>query len=77
MTNDTTLLPPLANAIRFAMANQFTSDQLVDPLVHGAFVEQVNPMLDGSDSSPYHIRDIATSFCMQALAGLLEATTGS
>jgi len=62
-------LKPLEKAIKFCMRVQFTKP--LDPNLKGCILSKVLPP-DGSDKSPYHIRDLATIFYVQATAKLLE-----
>jgi hypothetical protein len=41
-----------------------------DPNLQGAVIEGVEPP-DGSDASPYYVRDLATIFFVQAVSRLL------
>ena len=52
-------------ALRFCLSMQFT--RAGDPALNGAIPEKVlSP--DGSDASPYHVRDLGTIFFLQAAA---------
>ena len=42
-----------------------------DPALNGAILEKVLPP-DGSDASPYHVRDLGTIFFLQAAALWLQ-----
>ena len=52
-------------ALRFCLSMQFT--RAGDPALNGAILEKVLPP-DGSDASPYHVRDLGTIFFLQAAA---------
>lgn len=60
---------PLERALNFCMRMQFTRPQ--DPNLRGAILEKVLPP-DGSDASPYLLRDLGTIFFIQAAADFLS-----
>lgn len=59
---------PLARALEYCLNMQFIEPE--DPDLKGAILEKVLPP-DGSDKSPYHIRDLGSIFFIQAITGLL------
>lgn len=65
VTQDPRWLDPIENALRFCMNVQFTGPE--DPNLRGAILEKVLPP-DGTDRSPYHIRDLGTIFFIKAAA---------
>lgn len=70
-TGDVRWLQPAFKSLRYARAMQFTRP--ADDNLTGCILEKVLPP-DGSDASPYHIRDLATIFYVQALAKFSLAT---
>ncbi|MBI4027495.1 MAG: hypothetical protein HY360_21090 [Verrucomicrobia bacterium] len=56
-------------ALAFCLSMQMTHPQ--DPNLKGVILEKVFPP-DGSDGSPYHIRDLGTIFFIQAAAQYLQ-----
>lgn len=81
-TRDTALLYPILAALRFGAGSQFRSNRTADPALRGAVMESSTPKSYGtfgwltnealSDSCPYFLRDIATTFFVHAVALLLE-----
>jgi len=69
-TGETCWLEPIQNALQFAMSLQFVEPK--DPSLKGCILEKVLPP-DGTDASPYHIRDLGTTFFIQAVSELLAA----
>ena len=66
-------LDPIYKALKFAMSVQFTEPQ--DANLKGCILEKVLPP-EGSDASPYYIRDLGTIFYIQAVTELLAAVRG-
>jgi hypothetical protein len=67
-------LPQLAQrALGFALGMQFT--RAADAGLNGAVIEQLLPP-DGSERSPYFLRDTATIFAIQAMASWLSWNEG-
>ncbi len=66
---DCNLLPSIEKAIGFCMKMQF-SDKAEDKNIRGAVIESVI-MPDGTDRSPYYIRDTAVIFTVQAISKFL------
>lgn len=62
-TGDKDIAPDIERALSFCMQVQFTRPG--DPNLKGAILEKVLPP-DGSDASPYHLRDLGTIFFIQA-----------
>lgn len=73
LTGEVKWLEPMGKALDFAISVQFIEPQ--DPNLKGCILEKVLPP-DGTDRSPYHIRDLGTSFFVQASAKLLSAAQG-
>ena len=73
LTGETMWLEPARKALDFAMSVQFVEPQ--DLNLTGCILEKVLPP-DGTDRSPYHIRDLGTIFFVQAGAKLILATQG-
>ncbi len=67
---DNTLAEPIQRALAFCLRMQFTKAQ--DPNLQGAILEKVLPP-DGSDASPYYLRDLGTIFFIQAASDYLHA----
>lgn len=66
-TGEDRWLLPVYKALNYAMGMQFTCP--ADENLKGCILEKILPP-DGSDASPYHIRDLATIFFIQAAAKL-------
>ncbi len=64
------LMPELERALEFCCTMQLTAPQ--DENVRGAVIEVVKEP-DGTDASPYHIRDLATIYAVQAWAAFLAS----
>lgn len=64
-TGDRGILEFAERGLRFAMGMQFTQPE--DPNLKGCILEKVLPP-DGTDRSPYHVRDLGTIFFVQAAA---------
>lgn len=60
---------PLHLALQFCMKMQLTKPD--DPNLRGAILEKVN-FPDGTDASPYHLRDLGSIFFIQAAADYLQ-----
>lgn len=71
LTGDPTIVEPLRRALQYCMSVQFLEP--ADPNLRGAVLEKVRPP-DGSDRSPYYLRDLANSFFVQAAARYLQLT---
>jgi hypothetical protein len=67
-TKDEKWMSAARRAIRYCLGMQFRETQ--DPNLRGALLEQVLPP-NGSDRSPYFVRDIASVFFIQAACKLL------
>lgn len=67
-THDDAWLKSIRTAINFCLMMQFRNPG--DPNLQGALIEGVEAP-DGSDASPYYIRDLATVFFVQAASRLL------
>ena len=71
-TRDSHLLPLIEQALSFVRTSQ---------LVNATHMELQNAVVENSDApgrsdvSPYHLRDIASSFYVQAISMLLTAAT--
>lgn len=61
-------LKAMGTALNYCMKLQFREP--ADPNLKGAILEKVLPP-DGTDRSPYHLRDLGTIFFIQAAAGVL------
>jgi hypothetical protein len=59
-------------ALHYCLRGQFRAVR--DSNLHGAILEQVRPP-DGTDSSPYHLRDLSTIFYAQAVSRMLGRGT--
>ena len=69
VTKDPALLPDIQKALAFVGESLVTN--ATDENMRGGVIEDsVDP--GKCDASPYHLRDIAASFYMQALSMLLE-----
>ena len=72
---ETKYVPLMARSLEYCMNMQFTRPQ--DPNLRGAVLEKVLPP-DGTDRSPYEIRDLGTIFFLQAAGTcLLDGDTRS
>ncbi len=67
-TGEERWMAAIRKALRFCMSLQFRDTQ--DPNLKGAILERVNAP-NGSDRSPYHLRDLGTIFFTQAASSLL------
>ncbi|MEM2740391.1 MAG: hypothetical protein QXQ29_06290, partial [Candidatus Bathyarchaeia archaeon] len=67
---DKRYIEPMRKALRFCISMQFRNPE--DPNLRGAILEKVLPPIDGTDKSPYHIRDLGTIFFIQAVAKILS-----
>ena len=70
ITGERHWVAPLNRALTFSLNMQFTHPQ--DPNLKGCILEKVLPPKDGTDASPYQIRDLGTIFFAQALAKILR-----
>jgi hypothetical protein len=68
-TKDERWIAAARRAMRYCLAMQFREVQ--DPSLKGALLEQVLPP-NGSDRSPYFVRDIATTFFIQAACRMVS-----
>jgi hypothetical protein len=68
-TKDERWMAAARRALRYCLNMQFREVQ--DPNLKGAFIEQVLPP-NGSDRSPFYVRDLATIFFVQAACKLLS-----
>jgi hypothetical protein len=62
-------LPLAERGLSYCMRMQFTKPK--DANLAGCVLEKVLPP-DGTDTSPYHIRDLGTIFFVQAMAQYLK-----
>jgi len=67
-THDETWLDSIRTGLSFCLMMQL--HDVHDPNLHGAIIEAVDAP-NGSDASPYYLRDISTIFFVQAAARLL------
>jgi hypothetical protein len=67
-THDETWLASIRSGLNFCLLMQLRNVR--DPNLQGALIEGVEAP-DGSDASPYYVRDIATTFFVQAASRLL------
>ncbi len=65
LTEDPNIEPHLERALEFCTKMQFMNPS--DSNLSGCILEKVKPP-DGTDSSPYHIRDLGTIFFVQAVS---------
>jgi hypothetical protein len=70
LTGDPEWIAPLVRSIRFGLSAQFRNP--TDPNLRGAILEKVLPP-DGTDRPPYYLRDLGTTFFIQAVATLLNS----
>ncbi|MBH06202.1 MAG: hypothetical protein CMJ20_07755 [Phycisphaeraceae bacterium] len=73
LTGQTKWLEPVRKAMDYAMSMQFVEPK--DPNLTGCILEKIIAP-DGTDRSPYHIRDLGTTFFVQAAAKLILAGQG-
>jgi len=66
---DKRYIEPMRRALRFCINMQFKNPE--DPNLKGAILEKVLPPINGTDKSPYYIRDLGTIFFIQAVAKTL------
>lgn len=69
LTGDRGMEPHIERALAFCMRAQFTRP--ADPNLQGCILEKVR-WPDGTDASPYYIRDLGTIFFVQAAAAWLR-----
>jgi rhamnogalacturonyl hydrolase YesR len=79
LTDSPELLPSAELGLQYCMNLQFTCP--ADPWLKGVILEKILPPHDGwqrkgGDESPYHIRDLGTTFFVQAAARYLSASKG-
>lgn len=60
----------IRQALRYCRKAQFR--RVRDPNLHGAILDRVRPP-DGTDGSPYHLRDLGTIFYVQAVSRLMTS----
>jgi hypothetical protein len=70
VTGETRWVTAIQTALKFCLRAQFRETK--DPNLRGAILEKVLPP-DGTDNSPYHLRDLSTIFYVQAVARLLAS----
>jgi hypothetical protein len=68
-TKDEKIVEYIERGLNYCMKMQFTNPE--DPNLKGAILEKVLPP-DGTDRSPYHIRDLGTIFFIQAASLYLQ-----
>ena len=68
-TKDAGIIEYIERGLNYCMKMQFTNPE--DPNLKGAILEKVLPP-DGTDRSPYHIRDLGTIFFIQAASLYLQ-----
>jgi hypothetical protein len=68
-TGDKEIIEYIEKGLDYCMKMQFTNPE--DPSLQGAVLEKILPP-DGTDRSPYHIRDLGTIFFIQAVALYLQ-----
>ena len=71
ITGSEEFLPPLAKALDYCMKMQFINPS--DTEMKGAILEKILPP-DGTDNSPYYIRDLGTIFFIQGVFEILTLT---
>lgn len=69
LTGDVKYQEPLEKALSFCMSVQFTDPS--DMNLDGAILEKILPP-DGTDRSPYYIRDLGTIFYIQAIVSYFD-----
>ncbi len=69
-TGDKKILEYIERGLDYCMKMQFTNPE--DPNLKGVILEKILPP-DGTDRSPYHIRDLGTIFFIQAACLYLKA----
>lgn len=69
-THDSNCIEPLHRALGFCLKMQMTNPD--DPNLRGAIIEKVR-MPDGTDRSPYLVRDLGTIFFVQAASQYLNS----
>ena len=74
VTHDAGLLQLIERALRFVAGSQLAN--ATNPELLNAVVENSNAP-GRTDASPYHLRDIASSFYVQAISMLLTAAAGT
>jgi hypothetical protein len=67
-TGDGSVTEPLVRGLRYGLNMQFTRP--ADPNLKGCILEKVRPP-NGTDASPYYLRDLGTIFFIQALSRYL------
>jgi hypothetical protein len=68
-TGDKRIIEYIESGLEYCMKMQFTNPE--DPNLKGAILEKILPP-DGTDRSPYYIRDLGTIFFIQAAALYLQ-----
>jgi hypothetical protein len=69
ITQSDEFLQPLGKALDYCMRLQFTNP--ADENLKGAILEKILPP-DGTDNSPYYIRDLGTIFYIQGVSEILK-----
>ena len=73
LTGDKRWVEPIYRSMRYLLSQQINHTITDDnPHIQGAVIEATRPPPDGTDSSPWYVRDIASSFFAQAAAMLLD-----
>jgi len=72
-TGDAKWLDAIEKALQFSLSMQFVNCK--DANLAGCVLEKILPP-DGTDRSPYHVRDVGTIFHLQAVARLLLLAEG-
>lgn len=72
LTQDPEIESHLERALGFCLKMQFTNP--ADPNLSGCILEKIKPP-DGTDASPYYVRDLGTIFFIQAAAQVLSRST--
>lgn len=70
-TEDQRWVAPIKKSLQYCQKMQFTIPE--DPNLYGCILEKILPP-NGSDRSPYQIRDLGTIFFLQAVAEVLTLT---
>jgi hypothetical protein len=69
ITGDERWIKPIEKALKYCMSMQFINPN--DSNLRGAILEKILPP-DGTDCSPYYIRDLGTIFFIQAASKILN-----
>ena len=68
--NDKSIIPDIEKGLTYCCSVQFTNPK--DKNLQGAILEKITPP-DGTDNSPYYLRDLATIFFIQAASEYLKS----